>query len=127
MTLELIAVQGCTIAHSSGSSISGGAFVITSTPSVKVKGEAKGVYKTPLSFTFSGGNASGAVPGSVAGGGTIAATAIKTKADGLLVIREGDTGTLTATGTNASPPPPTIPFVGGVEISVANQTTSKAQ
>jgi hypothetical protein len=127
MTLELVAVQGCTITHSSGSPISGGSFTITSSPSTKVKCEGSGVYKGTIAFTFSGGNGSGAVPGSVAGAGTIVTTALKTKADAEEVVREGDTGTLTATGTKESPPPPTVPFVGGVEISVAGQTTVKAQ
>lgn len=127
MTLKLIGVDGLTIVHSAGSPISGGTFTITSTPSVKVKAQGKGVYSGVLSFTFAGGNMSGITAESFTGAGTINPTAIYVKADGALVIREGDTGTLTGSGTNPSPPPPTVPGTGGVEISVAGQTKVKAQ
>lgn len=127
MTLELIAVEGCTIAHDSGSGISGGSFTITSVASTKVKAEGKGVYKLEIAFTFAGGSESTVVAGSVTGGGTISATATKTKAEGQLVVREGDTGTLTGAGTNPAPPPPTLPVSGDVIISVAGQTKVNAQ
>lgn len=127
MTLELIAVLGCTIAHSAGSTITGGAFVITTPPSVKTLGESKGVYRGPIVFTFSGGSAPGVTAGTVVGAGTIAPTATKTLADSLAVVRQGDTGTLTGAGTNPSPPPPTLPVSGPVEITVAGQTKATAQ
>ena len=129
MSLEKIANQDLALAHGSGSPISGGSFSVTSTPSAKTKANAKGVHKNPLSYTFSGGDAPGAVCGSVASVGpqVIAATAIKAKADGLLVMREGDSGTMSAIGTNAAPPPPTLPFEGPVEIASAGQDKAKAQ
>ena len=130
MSLELIAVDGCTVAHASGSLISGGVFTITSAPSTKVKCEGKGVFKTPLMITFAGGNASGFVPGSVASTAPviIIATATKCKTGGVAVIREGDTGLMNCLG-NTLPNPPGIPgpVMGNVEISVAGQTKVKAQ
>ena len=127
MTLEKVMNTNGTIGHASGSTITGGTFVITSTPSTKNKAGAVGVYRGPLTFTFSGGSAPGVSPGSVVGSGTINPTAIKSKADALEVIREGDTGTLTGTGTNPSPPPPTLPVSGPVEVKTAGQDKAKAQ
>jgi len=127
MALELVAVEGCTIDHSAGSGVSGGAFVIANPASLKCKAEGLGIYSGTITFTFSGGDFAGCTNGTVAGGGTITATATKTKADGQLVIRVGDSGIMTGVGTNAAPPPPTLPAVGSVEITVAGQTTVKAQ
>lgn len=130
MGLELIAVDGCTLAHSDGSLISGGVFKIISVPDVKTKAGGAGVFKTPLQFTFSGGNASGFVPGSVMTTApvSIVATAAKVKAGGLLVMREGDSVLMNCIGT-VNPPPPgvTAPVAGNVEISAAGQTKVKAQ
>ena len=127
MSLELIAVQGCTIGHGAGSPISGGIFVITTPPSVKVSAEGKPIFSGPISFTFSGGNITGGTPGTVVCSGTIAATATSVFEGVLPVLREGYTGTMVGTATNAAPPPPTIPAAGPVEISVAGQTSVKAQ
>ena len=127
MTLELIAVSGCVIGHIRGSTITGGTFTITSIASTKVKAQALGVYTLKIDFTFSGGSAPGAVSGSVSGAGVINATATKAKAEGQFVMRQGDSGTLTGAGTNASPPPPTIAVSGPVEIKTAGQAKVKAQ
>lgn len=127
MTFENVAVVGLTISHGSGSTITGGSFVITSSPSSKVKAGGAFVYRGTINFTFSGGSEPTVTAGSVTGSGSISFTATKTKADGQFVIREGDTGTLTGTGTNPSPPPPTLPVSGSVEISNAGQTKVKAQ
>lgn len=125
MTAKLIAVLNCTLAHGAGSTISGGVFTVTSTPSVKVLAENKGAYKTPLTYTFAGGTATGFVPGSIATlvPQTIVATATTVLADGVLVMRVDDLGTMTAQGTTL-PNPPGTPgaIVGPVEISVAGQT-----
>lgn len=126
MSLENIAVSGCTVAHAAGSTGSGGVFVVTSSPSIKVIATA-GVYKTPLSVTFSGGTFPGLVPGTVIGTGTISAIATKTKADGLPVMREGDTGTMTGTGTLPPPAVGTGPATGPIEIASAGQAKVKAQ
>lgn len=131
MSLELIAVDGCTLDHAAGSLISDGEFTITAIPDVKVSVEGNGVYVTPLSFTFTGGSATGFVDESVVGAGAIIATATKVKAGGILVMREGDSFTMTAIGvidpTPTPPAPPTGPVVGEVEISVAGQTTVRAE
>jgi hypothetical protein len=130
MSLELIAVQGCTLAHAAGSLISGGVFVISSTPNAKAKAESKGIYTTPLQFTFSGGNAAGFVPGSVMTTAPVSmpATAAKVKAGGVLVMREGDFVLMNCTGTTLPNPPGTPgPVAGNVEISVAGQTKVKGQ
>jgi len=128
MTLKLTMDASGSLDHVSGSSVSGGAFVITSTPSVYVKTEGSGVYSGPLTFTFTGGSASGFVSGSLTGAGTINPTATKVKADGLLIIREGDSVAVTFTGTTLPNPPGTSgTVVGNVEVADAGQSTTKAQ
>jgi hypothetical protein len=130
MTLNIIANSELTLSHTSGSPISGGAFTVTSTADAKVKSGGQGVHVSPLTFTFKGGNADGFLAGSVAGGGSMSATATKTKAGGALVMREGDSVTMACVGTIDPPPPSpplTAPVSGGVEISAAGQTKAKAQ
>ena len=123
----LVAVSGCIIDHSSGSIVSGGVFTITNVPSTKVKADGKGMFKTPLAFSFTGGTVTGGVSGTAVGAGTIISTAQKVKAESLLVMLEGDTGTLTGTYTQSgSPPVPGVPFSASVEIIDANQTVVNA-
>lgn len=122
MTLEAIMNEDGVIDHNTGSVISGGSFTVTSVPSSNVKAEGKGVFRGPLSGTFTGGNATGFISGSVAGNFTINPTATAVKADGLPVVREGDTGTLTAAGTIDPPAtPPTGPVAGEVVVASAGQ------
>ena len=122
MTLALIMNQDGIVDHDAGSLVSGGAFVVTSVPSTKVMASAKGVHMGPLAGTFTGGDAAGFVPGSVAGAWTITPTAVAVNAELLPVVREGDTGTLNGVGT-IDPPgvPPTGPVVGTVVVSDAGQ------
>lgn len=121
---ELIAVEGLTIDHSSGSPISGGAFTITSIASSKVKVEGNGVYKTSITFTFANGtHTSGS---SATGAGSISATSTKVKVEGGYVLRLGDSGTMTGTYVPSTPPPPTLPFTSSVEITDTNQDKVKA-
>lgn len=127
MSLELIAVVGCTIDHAAGSTITGGSFTIVTAPSVKVFAQGLAVYRLLINFTFTGGSEPTVTAGTVTGAGSIVASAIKTRADGSFVLREGDTGVLVGTGTNPSPPPPTLPVSGPVEITVAGQIKAKAQ
>lgn len=127
MPLKEIANANCILAHKAGSLISGGVFKITSVPSIKVKAEGAGVFETPLTYTFSGGNATGYIPGTVMTivPQTIPSTAIKVKADNILVMLINDFGTMNAVGTLNPPPPggtPNTPIVGLVEISDAGQT-----
>lgn len=119
-----VGVDGLTIDHSPGSPISGGSFTVTSVPSTKLIAEGKGAYRGPLTFTFSGGNMSGMVPGSVTGGGTINPTATKMSDGGLFVIREGDAGTLigTAVPTGGG----STPVSGDVEVTDPAQTKLRA-
>lgn len=94
--MTAIFTQGGHIEHDIGSLVSGGSFSITSSPSSKVKVVSNFIFTSPLSVSFSGGNMSGMVPGSVNGVGTISATASKTK-QGTFVMRNNDTGTLVGT------------------------------
>lgn len=122
---ELIAVEGLTIDHDGLSLITGGLFTVVSLPDLKVKCENNKAYVTVLSFTFAGGSYPGFVDGSLSGTGTIASTAIKTKASNALVMRENDTGSMTCTGTLLGGG--TGQVVGPVIISVAGQTKVKAE
>jgi len=118
---------GGTIAHKSGP-ITGGAFVITSIPSVKDKAVGLGVFPKEVEFTFSGGSAPGCVPGTVVSVAPtkIPATAIKGKTEGSPPVRVGDFVTMNAQGTNPTPPPATVAVSGPVEVSDAGQTKVKA-
>ena len=126
-----IAVNGSTLKHGSGSSASGGTFTITSTPSIKSKikhlGIKQGMYKNPLVFTFIGGNGTGAVNGSVYGGGSISATSLKVTAEGLSVMRKGDS--LTTSFTGVTPPPASAPIavVAIIEIDDPGQSVAKSE
>lgn len=122
MTLQAIMNADGEVGHGMGSGITNGTFVIASVPSVFTKAGGKGIYKGPLAGTFSLGDFTGTVPGSVVGSWTIKPTASKVKDDDLLVIRAGDEGTFTGVGT-VSPPavPPTIVVTGPVVVSDAGQ------
>ena len=121
----LVMNQNGAIDHSTGSPISGGVFVITGSPDAKVKAESFGVYVSPLAFTFSGGDAAGFVSGTVSGGGTIIATATKTRVSGVFVMREGDSGILSATGTLSGGGTGSVS--GGVEITDAGQSSWRSE
>lgn len=109
--------------HGSESTISGGSFSITSSPSVKTKAGGKGVYRGPLVFTFKGGNAPGFATGSVFTPSpvTINPAAQKVKAEFLPVVREGDSGTMVCQGTTTDVPPKTATVSGPVEVASAGQ------
>jgi len=123
MATKEIAVDGCVVAPQG--IVSGGTVTITAVPSVKCKAGGKGIYKNPLTFTFAGGNATGYDPGTVTtvGPGSISATAVKTKADGLLVMRVDDQNASVAlTGTIGGTP---TSFTGTFKITNAGQTKVK--
>lgn len=124
---ELIAVEGLTIDHSSGSLVSGGTFTITSIASTKVKSGGNGAYKTSIVFTFAGGTHSSGTSETAIGGGTITATATKVKVEGGYVMRLGDSGTMNGTYTSATSPFPIVAFSSSVEITDANQDKVKAE
>lgn len=122
MALKAIMNQDGTIDHDAGSPVSGGSFVVTSTPSAFVKVNGKGIYRGPLSGTFTGGDAAGFVSGSVTGTWVINPTAAFVKVEGLPVVREDDVGTLSGVGTIDPPAvPPTGPVVGSVVVADSGQ------
>jgi hypothetical protein len=126
MSLELIMNADGTLNHGAGSPITGGTFTITSVPSVKNKAEGKGVYRGDLIYTFAGGSHASTDPDTVATlvPQTISPSATKAKADGSLVIRLGDNGTMNAQGTSGGSP---VDVSGPVEVDDAGQTKAKAE
>jgi hypothetical protein len=127
MSLELIMNANGEIDHAPGSQVSGGAFIITSTPDPFSKAEGAGVHVGPLGFSFSGGSAAGMESGSVnIPAAVIPATAIFDKASNSLVMRLGDSAVIIFNGTLApSGNPGTV--AGTVEVSDAGQTTGRGQ
>lgn len=126
-----VATTDCTVSHSAGSTTSGGTFTITTPPSLKVSADGANVYGGPIDVSFSGGNSSFSVggtivPGSVMGSGTIVPTATKGLAEGNTLIREGDSAVFsTLTGTLTPPSGPAVPNTvlpfTSFEISSAGQ------
>jgi len=125
MTLQWIAVDGCKLAHVSGSPISGGTFTITTTPHGKVAVDDAGIFAGAITFTFAKGNSAGFVKGTVAGGGSIMASAINVTADGQAVVLKGDTGTLSASGTLTGGGVGSVS--GGVKVSASGQQKVRAE
>jgi len=124
---ELIFCENGSLGHASGSAVSGGVFNILNSVSQKVKTENYGVYRGFVSFTFTLGNASGFVDGSVQGVGLMSPSATKTKADSLLVMREGDSLITAFTGTpTGGGSPIAVPGSNGVEVVSAGQTKVRA-
>lgn len=127
MPLKNVAVQGLTLSPQGIVTPGSGVLTITSTPSTKVLVESKGVYKSPLTFTLTGGTAAGYDPGTVqtAPNGSITATAVKVLADGTVVMRVDDQNlAVPMTGTISGTP---TPFTEPWKITVAGQTTVRAQ
>ncbi len=118
--MENVAVNGLTLTPQG--IVYGGVVTITSTPSIKNKAEGQGMYETPLTFTFAGGNATGYDPGTVVtvGPGSIPATAVKVlKKSGPFVMRENDQAPAIAmTGTIGGTP---TPFTEPWKITNAGQ------
>jgi hypothetical protein len=96
------------IEHDTGSAISDGSFSISTPASTKIKAAGNSVYSGPiLTVTFSGGNMSGMVPGSVAGAGTISPTTTKNfQVPSLGIFRDGDAGVLIGTAQPTGPGSP---------------------
>jgi len=127
MGQEFLAVNGLTIDHNPGSTVSAGHFNIISVPSSKLKIKEKGVYKSGMLFAFSGGNAVGFVDGSVQTSLTSPfipiTTNAKNKSEGIQILKENDVSTMICIGIyNPSQNPPTGPVNGAfVKITDANQ------
>ena len=122
--MKPIAVEGMTISHGAGSPAAGGTFSITTLPSTTVFLEGSAVYRGTVAFNWSGGTYLG---NAATGSGTITVTATKVLVDGSLVLREDDTGEMSGSYTNPSPPPATIAFANApVVVSNAGQTRGRA-
>lgn len=128
--MAYVAVQSCTISHSTGSLATLGTFTITTLPATKLKTESKGVYFGNINITFAGGNYPGAVVGSLNGvtAGVLTGSSTKDKHDNKPVVLEGDTVTIPCvyqpTGT---PPPPPVNVSIDAEISAAGQTSYEGE
>ena len=130
MALKLIAVEGMTIQFSDPTIVA--TVVITGSASIKSKAEGFGVYKDGLSISVSNitSPSNGAtIPDPGPYTENFSATALKTKADGELVLRVDDeTGTINATPKIPSTPTPIdFPVSFEVQVSAAGQTKAKAQ
>lgn len=83
--MKYITVEDCTLTTDNATAKA----TIIDTPSIKVKAEGKGVYKTPLKVQVEGAT-QGSFTQTAPSTGTIISTAKKVKADNILVILEGD-------------------------------------
>lgn len=129
MALIEIANSNCTLNHGI-SPVTGGIFVITSLSSIKVKAGSAGVHRGSINFTFSGGSCilPPCVPGTVTGSGIIPPSAIKVKADNLLVMRKDDNVVITMYGNSIVPPFLPIAIIGcEVKIVTSGQIKVKGQ
>lgn len=116
-----------TLGHKTGSVVSGGILTNLSVPELNVKADGSPVFAENISFSLSGASAPGFISGSVIGAGFIPASAVKTKANNLPVMREGDYVDATFTGTYPDPPGGDGTVVGAVEVTSAGQTKVKAE
>lgn len=119
--MSLLAVDGLTLDHAVGSTITGGVFTIVSSPSQKTFVDDNGIFTSPLVYTFSGGSAPGFVAGTVATTvpQQIIGSAQKTLDYDIIVMRESDSGTMQCSGTLTGGGTGTVS--GDVEISDAGQ------
>ena len=90
--MENIANTDCTIDANNNASVS-----ITSPASTKSKANGKGIYRGTINVSVAGAFTSTCTQ-TAPFPSTISPTAIKTKADGQAVIREGDSGSATVAG-----------------------------
>lgn len=113
------------IGHSEGSLISDGVFTIISIPSNKVRA-GSGVFRGPLQYSFTGGNAEGFDSGSIMTIVTqvINPTALKTRVESFAPLRLGDSGIMVAQGLVSGSP---TPISGLVEIIDAGQDKVRAK
>lgn len=119
--MKNVVTEADNLAHDTGSLISGGIFSITTLASLKVKAAGNGVRKGAQQFTFSGGTASGFVPGSVLTTvpQVLNPTATKVKAEGSFVVLDGDSVVMNCIGTIPPPTGGTAPVAGAVKFSAS--------
>ena len=115
---RIITTNG-SINHKSGSTVSGGAFLILVPPLIPARQDSLNmqisgfnVYRSPLQYTFAGGDAAGFQNGTVytAAAQSINPTAQHVRIDGDLVMRVDDFATMACQG---------VPSGGGPEAPVA--------
>lgn len=133
MSLNFIAVEGCSLEFQDGGSPNSAITINPNQVSTKVKADGKGVYKT-LKFTILGYTASSAkkqywVAGSGSGSGEINASSQNVKVEGNSVILEGDeSSTITISGMEQLPgstnPTPTT-TTDFVKVTKAGQSKVK--
>jgi hypothetical protein len=99
-------------------------------PSIKCKAEGKGMLKDGYQVIVSAitcPSAGASTPDAVAYPSTFETTATKVKADGTLVLLEGDlTATISATPQIPGSPPVPYPVSFKIEIKLAGQTKVNA-
>lgn len=127
---ELIAVEGMTLVPSDPNVVC--TITIVGAAQVKEKCEGNGMYVdgtivsvTAITYPSAGATIADPGPYNV----PLNASAIKTKAEGTEVLREGDSSdTVNATPQiPASPSPTPYPISFTIDISVAGQTTVRAE
>ena len=138
MALELVANEDLKVGFTNTAGpadIAGGldqgidAVKVVPTKSTNCNAEAKLICTSgiTLTWTVAGCPFTSALYTFVSGVGKITATALKVKADGVLVLREGDTGTCAGGWTLTANPFTAQPCTCNLEITDAGQTTVKAQ
>ena len=129
--MTLIAVEGCTFDIQPvvpGQGVWNGAPpTVVALPSLKVKAEGKGVYKSPLALLTAAASvtnptALATIPDPLPYPVNITTTATKSKADGVLVMLEGDFIDQIFNPTTALGVP--VPTTMRISIKTAGQTTS---
>lgn len=141
MSLELIANEDMDVdfSHSAGPpdlvytgpvKITDPGFTVV-TKSTKCKAGGKSICTNGLTYAWNVASApcphTSATYDFVAGAGSLVATAVKTKAEALAVLREGDASVCAGSWTLKVPPNTPIVCACNVEISAAGQTKAKAQ
>lgn len=101
-----------------------GDITIIGTPSTKVKADGKGVYNVTNTLQVSNVETANITAGTGVGVWT-GSLANKTKNDGSPSLKENDIALVTGTGTNKTPPPPTMAFASSIRIKDAAQTKVK--
>jgi len=123
MALKDLSVTGMTFkfvnpAHS-------GTILITGIASSKVKAGGSFVYKTTLAISITAGSDGNIT--NATGAGVIIGTSLKVLVDNSAPLRKGDKSVpITMTGTNPSPPPPTLAYITVVEIDDPGQNKVRA-
>ena len=116
--MKAVAVLGCVLQVESPSS---GVANITSTPDNDVSVDGKNAYFGTINISVSGASTTGATGGS--GTGTLTGTSKNCTNHGKPAILEGDTCTISVTGTSTVYPYPSVTWPLIVKISNASQTS----